>query len=205
MKAFKAIFICVCLVSTSALAYADSQFSVFGKFNAVPGYQGTYEEGVNDFPIVSDYQNYGLGLGLTFGKTIFAGIEGHFNFNGKATLTDPSDDDTVQVDTYKYASGFFTLGVNIWRSRTVRLYINGGGGIRYNLDAEIKTYTSELGFETEIDPPEKKYLMEAFGGVGVEIYFSQSSGVLLNGRYSYVDFESPQTSFVVLAGIVYRF
>ena len=205
MKAFKIILIGVCLVSVSALAYGDSQFSVFGKFNAVPGYEGTYEAGVNDFPIVSEYQNYGMGLGLTFGKTIFAGIEGHYNFNGKAILTDPSDDDTVQVDTYRYASGFFTLGVNLMRSRTVRLYINGGGGIRYNLDAEIKTYTSELGFETLIDPPEKKFLTEAFGGVGVEIYFSPKSGVVLNGRYSYVNFESPQTSVVVLAGIVYRF
>jgi hypothetical protein len=205
MKAFKSILIGVCLVSVSALAYGDSQISVFGKFNAVPGYEGTYEEGVNDFPIVSDYQNYGLGLGLTFGKTIFAGIEGHYNFNGKAILTDPSDGDTVQVDTYRYASGFFTLGVNLMRSRTVRLYINGGGGIRYNLDSEIKTYTSELGYETEIDPPEKKYLTEAFGGVGVELYFSPSSGVVLNGRYSYVNFESPQTYFVVLAGVVYRF
>ena len=205
MKAFKIILIGVCLASVSAQAYGDSQFSVFGKFNTVPGYEGTYEEGVNDFPIVSDYQNYGLGLGLTFGKTLFAGIEGHYNFSGKATLTDPSDDDTVQVDTYRYACGFFTLGVNLMRSQSVRLYINGGGGIRYNLDAEVKTYTSELGFETLIDPPEKKILTEAFGGVGVEIYFSPSTGVVLNGRYSYVNFESPQTSLVVLAGVVYRF
>ncbi len=205
MKAFKTILIGVCVVSVSVLAYGDSQFSVFGKFNAVPGHEGTYEEGVNDFPIVSGYQNYGLGLGLTFGKIIFAGIEGHYNLSGKAILTDPSDNDTVQVDTYRCASGFFTLGVNLMRSQTVRLYINGGGGIRYNLDAEVKTYTSELGFETLIDPPEKKFLTEAFGGVGVEIYFSPKSGVVLNGRYSYVNLESPQSSFVVLAGIVYRF
>lgn len=207
MKTLKTIFIGVCLVLISTLAYGDSQFFVFGRGSLIPasGSESDYEVGVNEFPLVSAFQNFGLGLGLTFGKVVFAGIEGHYNFNGKATLTDPSDDDTVEIDTYRYASGLFTLGVNVVRSRTVRLYINGGGGVRYNLDSETKSYTSALGFFTDIDPPEKKYLLEAFGGVGIELYLSQTSGLLLSGRYSYVDIDDPQASFVVLAGIVYRF
>jgi hypothetical protein len=161
--------------------------------------------GVNEFPLVSSYQNYGFGLGLTFGKTLFAGIEGHYNLSGKVTLTDPVDPDTVEVNTYKYLSGIFTLGVNFVKSQSIRLYINGGAGARYTLASETVSYISEQGFDVEIDPPEKKFLLEAFGGLGIEVYFSKSSGLLLNGRYSYVKAEDSQFSFVILAGLVHRF
>jgi hypothetical protein len=207
MKALRILLTLVCLVSVSTLAYSDSRFYIFGKasFFSSSGSVDDYEVGVNEFPLVSSYQNYGVGFGLTFGKTLFAGIEGHYNFSGKVTLTDPVDPDTVEVNTYKYASGIFMLGVNFVRSQSIRLYINGGAGARYTLDSETKSYLSDQGFIVEIDPPEKKFLLEAFGGLGIEVYFSRSSGLLLNGRYSYVDAEDPQFSFVVLAGIVHRF
>ncbi len=207
MKALRILLTLICLVIVSTLAYSDSRFCVFGKANFFrsSGTLADYMVGVNEFPLVSSYQNFGLGLGLTFGKTLFAGIEGHYNFSGKVTLTDPVDPDTVEVNTYKYASGIFTLGVNFVRSQSVRLYINGGTGVRYSLDSETRSYISEQGFDVEIDPPEKKLLLEAFGGLGLEIYFSRSSGVLLSGRYSYVKAEDPQFSFIILAGVVHRF
>lgn len=197
----------VCLVVVSTLAYSDSRFYVFGRGNFIgsSGSADDYAEGENEFPLVSPYQNFGAGFGLTFGKMVFAGIEGHYNLSGKATLTDPSDSDTVDIKTYKYVSALFTLGANVVRNQTIRLYISGGGGVRYNLDAESQTYTSELGFETKIDPPEKKVFLEAFGGIGLEFYVSQSTGLFLNGRYSYVNFEDPLMTVVVLAGVVYRF
>ena len=207
MKTLKVISILGCLVLLSTLAYGDSHFYVFGKGNFIgsSGSSDDYVEGENEFPIVSAYKNYGVGFGLTFGKVVFAGIEGHYNLSGKATLTDPSDNDTVDVNTYKYASGIFTLGVNIVRNQTVRLYINGGVGVRYNLDAETQAYTSELGYEVEIEPPEKEFLLEAFGGLGLELYLSHMTGLFFNGRYSYVDLDDPQMAIVVLAGLVYRF
>lgn len=207
MKKLKVISILGCLVLLSTLAYGDSHFYVFGKGNFIgsSGSRDDYLEGENEFPLVSAYKNFGAGFGLTFGKLVFAGIEGHYNLSGKATLTDPSDDDTLEINTYKYLSGIFTLGVNLVRNNTMRLYINGGGGVRYNLDAETQTYISELGFGVEIEPPEKKYLLEAFGGAGLELYVSQSTGLFFNGRYSYVDFDDPQMAIVVLAGLVYRF
>ncbi len=207
MKTLKVISILSCLVLLSTLVYGDSHFYVFGRGNFVgsSGSGDDYREGENEFPLVSAYQNYGAGLGLTFGKVVFAGIEGHYNLSGKATLTDPSDDDTLKINTYRYASGLFTLGVNLVRNQTVRLYINGGGGVRYNLDAETKSYISELGFGVIIDPPEKEFLLEAFGGVGFELYLSRTTGLFFNGRYSYVNFDDPQMAVVVLAGLVYRF
>jgi len=207
MKKLKLISILGCLVLLSTLAYGDSHFYVFGKGNFIgsSGSSDDYLEGVNEFPLVSAYKNFGVGFGLTFGKVVFAGFEGHYNLSGKAKLTDPSDDDTLDINTYRYASGLFTLGVNIMRNQTVRLFINGGGGVRYNLNAERQTYTSELGFGVEIEPPEKEFLLEAFGGLGFELYISQSTGLFFNGRYSYVDFEDAQMAVVVLAGLVYRF
>lgn len=207
MKALRILLTLVCLVFVSTLAYSDSRFCIFGKANffSSSGSVDDYVVGVNEFPLVSSYQNYGLGFSLTFGKTLFAGIEGHYNLSGKVTLTDPVDPDTVEVNTYKYASGIFTLGVNFVRSQSIRLYINGGGGVRYTLASETMSYISDQGYIVEIDPPEKKFLLEAFGGLGIEVYFSRSTGVLLSGRYSYVDAEDSQFSFVVLAGIVHRF
>jgi hypothetical protein len=207
MKSLRILLIFVCLVFVSTLAHGDSRFYVFGKasFFSSSGSIDDYEVGVNEFPLVSSYQNYGVGFGLTFGKTLFAGIEGHYNFSGKVTLTDPVDPDTVEVNTYKYASGIFTLGVNFVRSQSIRLYINGGGGFRYTLESEPMSYISEQGIDVRVDPPEKKFLLEAFGGLGIEVYFSKSTGVLLNGRYSFVNAEDPQYSFVVLAGVIHRF
>lgn len=207
MKAIKVVSILICLVLLSTLVYGDSHFYVFGRGNFIgsSGSSDDYLEGENEFPLVSAYQNYGAGLGLTFGKVVFAGIEGHYNLSGKATLTDSSDGDTLEIDTYRYVSGLFTLGVNLMRNQTVRLYINGGGGVRYNLDAETKTYISELGYEVIIDPPEKEFFLEAFAGLGFELYLSRTTGLFFNGRYSYVNFDDPQIAVVVLAGLVYRF
>jgi hypothetical protein len=207
MKTLKVISVLGCLVLLSTLAYGDSHFYVFGKGNFIgsSGSRDDYTEGENEFPLVSAYKNYGVGFGLTFGKVVFAGIEGHYNLSGKATLTDPTDNDTLDINTYKYVSGIFTLGVNLVRNNILRLYINGGGGVRYNLDAEVQTYTSELGYAVEIEPPEKEFLLEAFGGAGLELYVSQSTGLFFSGRYTYADFDDPQVAIVVLAGLVYRF
>jgi len=208
MKAVKIIVVSICLVFFSTSAFGDSHFYIFGKGNYIKsgGSESDYIEGENDFPIVSAYQNYGAGFGLTFGRGIFIGIEGQYNLSGKATLTDPTDNDTVEINTYRYVSGFVTLGFNIIRSRSVRLYINGGGGICYFLGAEEpETYYSQLDIETSIEPPEKKYPFAGFGGVGLELYLSRSTGLLLCGRYLYIDQEGTQPVYMGMAGIVYRF
>lgn len=208
MKLLRITLIALCLFSLSALAYSDTYFYLFskGNFIASVGDEFDYELGENEFPLVSSHQNYGAGFGITFGKEAFFGIEGHYNLSGKVTLTDPSDNDTVEVDTYKYVSGFLTIGFNIVRSRSMRLYINGGGGISYYLDAkETKSYVSRLGIETEVEPPDKKYPLAGFGGVGLEIYISQSSGILFSGRYLFVDVEDPPAVFIGMIGFVYKF
>ncbi len=209
MRSLKVLCIVFGIVLIAGSAFGDSRFSVFGKVNfiAATGVDSDYEVGVNEFPLVSAYQNLGIGFGLTFGKNLFAGIEAHYNLSGKVTLTDPNpvDPDTVEVDTYKYASGLFIVGFNLVNNQRVRVYLNGGGGIRYNLEDEIKSYVSENGYLTEVDPPDKRFILEGFGGAGLELYLSRNTGILLSGRYVYIALEESQKAMVVLAGVVYRF
>lgn len=207
MRVLKIAFISICLVLFSTAAYSEVQFYIFGKGNFIgaSGSESDYEIGVNEFPLVSSHQNYGTGFGLKFGGTLFIGLEGHYNFGGKAIHTDPSDNDTVEMDTYKCTSGFLTLGVNIVRSSVLRLYINGGGGVSYYVDAEGKTYVSEDNIAVEVDPLEKKYKLAGFGGIGLELYFSQTGGILLNARYLHIGVEEPQPIYMVMAGLVWKF
>ena len=127
------------------------------------------------------------------------------HFGGTAILTDTSDHDTVKVNTYNYASGFLMLGVDFLKNQKISLLINTGIGLSYALNPEMKTYVSEYGYETEIEPPEKKYFLTAFAGLGLKIYLNPVLGVLLNTRYQFIDQEEPQSAFCVSAGIVYTF
>lgn len=207
MKSLKIISAVILFVVGSSLAYSDTNIYLFGKSNFVnsAGSEADYVEGENDFPIMSSHQNFGGGFGITFGsKGAFFGIEGHYNLSGETVLTDPSDDDTVTINTYKYASGFLTLGFNIINNNSMRLYISGGGGVSYALGAEMETYTSDMGYETQIEVPEKKYPLTGFGGIGLEIYFSPNSGLLLGGRYLYTDLDQPQTMIVAMVGLVFK-
>ncbi|MCP2604630.1 hypothetical protein NLC29_00545 [Candidatus Aminicenantes bacterium AH-873-B07] len=210
LNKFFLLFVIFILIFTSNRAFAETNFYLFGKGNFVnsAGTEADYKEGENDFPIMSAHQTYGGGFGLSFSpKGIFLiGIEAHYNLNGKATLTDPSDNDTVEIDTYKNVSGFLTLGFNLVKSKLLSFFINGGGGIYYSLDATERIYTSRLGFETIIEPPEKRYHFAGFGGAGIILSFSESVGLLLCGRYTYIAIkEQPETMIEALAGLVFSF
>ena len=207
MKRLKIFSALILFVIGTSLAYSDTNFYLFGKSNFVnsAGNEDDYKAGENDFPLMASHQTFGSGFGFTVGSRVkFFGMEGHYNFAGETILTDPSDDDTVTISTYKYASGFLTLGFNIINNSAMRLYINGGGGISYALGAEMATYTSDKGHETHIDVPEKKYPLTAFGGIGLEIYFSPNSGFLIGGRYLYTDLDQPQAMIVAMMGLVFR-
>ena len=208
MKQFKIIFILTLLLFFSTSVYSQTQLYIFGKatFTNSSGSEADYKQDKNDFPVASSYSNFGLGLGFTKTKgPFFFGLELHYNLNGKTTLTDTSDNDKVEIDTYKYATGLIILGYNIFKNATTQFYVNGGGGVSYALDADLKVYTSQYGYETEVTPPDPKYPLTAFGGIGVVLNFSSSGSLMLSGRYQYIGQEQSQTAFVVLTGVVFSF
>ncbi len=207
MRFIKVTLITVLLFFSTSLVYADTSLYLFGKGNFVmaSGSEDDYRPGENDFPMASSFNNFGFGLGVIFeSKKIFYGLEVHYTLSGKTTLTDPSDDDKVNVDTYDHISGLLAIGFNLVHKPNLRLFINGGGGVSLVLDDEMKTYTSQLGYETQIEPP-RKYPLTAFGGMGAVINFSPSLGLWFNGRYQYLALEVPESAVVVLIGLMISF
>jgi len=208
MKLSRAGIFIFLLFFMSSLGFSSNDFYFLGKVNfmGATGSEDSYKEGENDFPAASSFSTIGFGLGFTTSiKPLFFGLEAHYNLGGTTILTDTSDHDTVKVNTYNYASGFLMLGVDFLNNQKISLFINTGIGLSYALNPEMKTYVSEYGYETEIEPPEKKYFLTAFAGLGLKIYLNPVLGVLLNTRYQFIDQEEPQSAFCVSAGIVYTF
>ncbi len=207
MKILRIILASVLLICLTSFAYSESNLFLFGIGNFFQPITGEYVAGENDFSNTSSYQIYGFGLGIMSSseKTAYTGLEVHYNLKGKATLTDPSDNDTVEIDTYKNIAALLVIGINIVKSDTMKVFINGGGGGKYVLSAEEQTYTSSLGYETIIEVPDKKYDFMAFGGGGIIYMFSGAAGVFASGRYIHVFKDTPESSIMILGGLYLNF
>jgi len=208
MKYYKVILVLILILSLTNFVYSKTDLYLFGKGNFMnsSGSETDYKAGENDFPLASSYNTMGFGLGVTTGsRVVFFGLETHYNLKGKTTLTDTSDNDKVKIKTYKYISGFLTVGFNFIKNSTLRCFVNGGAGVSHSMDAEVKTYMSQFGYETLIEPPDQKYPFTAFGGIGLGINISQSLGLFVNGRYQYMAKDQSQTSIITLLGLTYTF
>jgi hypothetical protein len=208
MRLFRAAVFIFSIFLASSLAFSNNDFYFLGKVNfmGATGSEDNYIEGENDFPVASSFSTLGFGLGFTTSfHPFFFGLEAHYNLGGTTVLTDPSDDDTVKINTYNYASGFLILGVDLVKNQKYSLFINTGIGLSFALNPEMKAYISEYGYETQIELPEKKQSLTAFGGLGLNIYFSRALGAQVNMRYQYMDQDESQSAFLVAAGIVYTF
>ena len=198
------VLVLIFLILNSGSAFGESRLYFFGMGNFIreAGGESDYEAGTNDFPISSSHQTFGFGAGFSkdFGH-FFLGPEISYNLNGTTTLTDPSDNDSVNINTYKFASLFFNLGFNLVNSDLLRLYINGGGGVSYTLNTDSRTYISQMGYETQISPPDRKFPLSIFGGTGLDFKISPNLNIIMSGRYQYIGFKQPQTMIIVLAGI----
>ncbi len=198
------VLVLIFLILNSDSAFGKSRLYLFGLGNFMrdAGGESDYEAGTNDFPISSSHQTFGFGAGFSkdFGH-FFLGPQISYNLNGTTILTDPSDNDTVNINTYRFASLFFTLGFNLVNSDLLRLYINGGGGVSYTLNTDSRTYTSQMGYETQISPPDRKFPLSVFGGTGLDFKISSNLSIIMSGRYQYIEFKQPQTMIIVLAGI----
>lgn len=208
MKLLK-VFILIFLFFISVnIGLGQTDFYLFakGNFMGATGSEQDYKEGENDFPLASSFNTLGFGMGLTTSiHPVFFGLEAHYNLGGTTILTDTSDNDTVKINTYEYVSGFFLFGIHLFQSHKFCLFVNTGTGMSYAVNAEMDRYVSEYGYETEIEPPERKFPLSVFGGIGLKIYFTPALGIIMNSRYQYIDQDQPQSSFCITAGMVYTF
>lgn len=204
VKIFSIFSILIFFFSVKASARTD--LFIFGAMNFInsSGSASDYKEGENDFPIKNAHRTNRFGFGVSFplGKNFFIGFESNYSWGGKATLEDPSDNDSVEIDTYKNSSLFLTLGFNIFRSKNFNSFLNGGAGLNLILEKETKIYTSKLGYETQILPPKSKSNLTGFGGIGILYKMNNFIGVLLNARYLYISYEdNPEKGLEILTGL----
>jgi len=186
---------------------AETRIYLMGRGNLFlsSGSAADYRPTQNDFPLMDSHQTFGFGMGARWGKSFFFGAETHLNLAGETTLRDPSDNDSVTVETYSFSDLLAVAGYTLYRSRAVTLALEAGVGGAMLLKAEKKRYTSTLGLDVVIKPPSTKTCFSGFAGVGMEYLFSDSVGLYLSGRFQLLALEKSESAIVLLAGILYRF
>jgi outer membrane protein W len=190
-------------------AYAQRfQVSIFGGWNHVFEYgsEDDYVLGENDFPVTPAHSPILFGAGLAFSLTDNIGVEldGRYVFSSKVTLVDPSDQDTVAIDTAKHYSITLNVIYRFLKGR-FRPYVLLGGGID-KLLAKEEIHTSEYGFQIEFLPPEKTTDTVANIAAGFQYFLRSRLGARLDLRYSII-FDDPdnQNSLSLALGLFYVF
>jgi len=198
------------ILGTTAVHAQKFQVSLFGGFNHVFQYgsEEDYAIGENDFPVTPAHNPLGLGgsFGYFLTKRIAVEFDGRYTFSSSVTLIDPSDQDSVDVDTSKH----YSLTLNViyhFMKGMFRPYVIAGGGID-KLLAEDKTYTSAYGYEIEMIAPSSNETWDPLAnvGAGIQYLIGPQIGIRLDVRYIMI-FDSPSNihHFNAVLGIVYKF
>ncbi len=161
-------------------------FHLFGGLSRVFEYgcDCDYEEGVNDFPLTPSHttSTFGAGFGYLLGKGFGMELDARYFGSTEVTLTDPSDQDTVKINSAKHYALTLNLLYQILQGG-VRPYVLGGAGIDTLVDAGTEIYETDMGYEFEYTAPDKTtYFLWNLGG-GVEFVFSRVMGLRLDVRY----------------------
>jgi len=184
------------------------QISVFGGFSHVLEYgsEDEYVMGENDFPVTPAHMPLGFGAAFaySFTKNMAFELEARYTLSTKVTLIDPSDEDTVEVNTSSHISGTLNFIYHFLKGK-IRPYLIIGGGID-KLFAKDETYTSDYGYEVEFLAPEKTIDPVAQLGAGIHYLPSPNTGARLDLRYGLI-FDKPNTvnSLNIAIGFFLRF
>jgi outer membrane protein W len=176
---------------TMALAAGLAQekktaFSLFGGIHSVLKYgsESDYSPGDNDFPMTPAHTppTFGLSFLYQFSGLLGLEVDGRYTLSSKVTLTDPSDGDTVSVDTLQHAG--LTLNALIFLGNgSFRPYLALGAGGDIALSAKEQTLTTSLGYEVTFLPPDKKTEVVADAGLGLMFNIGPALGLRLDVRY----------------------
>jgi len=208
------IFVLLLLTAVPGLVGAQeakAYFHFFGGLNRVFEYgcDCDYEQGVDDFPVTPEHTtaNVGMSFGYLLGRGFGIEVDGRYHTNAEVTLTDPSDGDTVDIDTAKHYSITASLIYRIFRGGSTP-YLVAGAGFDTLVDVETKTLETDFGYEFILDEPEKKTDFMFHLGGGFEFLLSQSFGLRLDARYVNVpktDDHPDIQSVNATAGLIFRF
>ena len=207
-KASFLFFIAIFLCSSLLVGKQEIQLSFSGGVNYVFDYGSLddYAPGENDFPVTPAHASPCFGLGFSYFFTGSLGIEvdGCYYLSSKVTLTDPSDDDTVDYTTGKHLS--MTLNfVYRYAVGNFRPFLVIGGGMD-KLFTKDKTYTSAYGYEIEFTAPDKSLDPMVNIGGGIQYLFRPNVGARVDVRYMII-FAKPDnvSSLNLMVGVFTRF
>jgi OOP family OmpA-OmpF porin len=184
------------------------QFSVFGGLNHVFEYgsEDDYALGENDFPVTPSHTPPALGASLAyfFAENLGLELDWRYVLSSKVTLEDPSDQDTVEIDSSKH----YSLTLNLlfqFGGGKLRPYILAGGGFDKFLE-EDATYTSEYGFVITLEAPDKTLDAVFNFGAGLHYFVTDSMALKLDVRYVMI-FADPNNvnNLSAVVGLSFRF
>ena len=184
------------------------QVSLFGGLSHVLEYgsEDKYVMGENDFPVTPAHTPLGFGadFAYSFTKNIAIALEARYILSSEVALIDPSDQDTVEINTSSHIAVTLNFIYHFLNSK-ISPYLVFGVGVD-NLLAKDEIYTSEFGYEVEFLAPEKTIDPVVQGGGGILYFLSLASGVKLDLRYSLV-FDKPNnvSSLNFVVGFFLRF
>ena len=184
------------------------QLSVFAGVNRVSAYgeDADYVLGENDFPVTPAHSPFALGASFTFFFTKNLGVEadGRYILSSKVTLLDPSDQDTVGVDTAKHFSLTLTV-IYQFLTGKFRPYLVIGGGFD-RIQAKSASYITEYGFEIAVEAPESKMDPVANFGTGLIFDITDRFGIRLDLRYAVIFSDPDRVSGLnTAAGVSFQF
>lgn len=209
----KIIFVFFAALLLTGSSFAAS-ITAAGYYNFFPGSGSAadYVVGENEFPLTDAHSSFGFGLAFNtrLSSPVCCGIEAGCNFKSKTVIRDPSDNDSVEIDTYQYILAFATLGYRfpeqtLWGNK-ISFFARCGAGIYY-LPGELatETYTTANNYTLEIEPAGRKVGFAGFLGVGSEINLYRNLWLVLAGRYLLIGSEEPQGAVVGYAGLKITF
>ena len=170
------------------------------------GEEEDYVMGENDFPVTPSHAsfNFGAALALFFTNHLGVELDVRYALPTEVILADPSDLDTVKIDTAKHYALTLNLIYRLLGKRLTPYFLVGGGMDK--LMAKEETALSEYGYEIEFIPPEKTTNAVANIGGGLEIFLLSNLGARVDVRYSIIiDDPHNQNSLNVTVGLLFGF
>ena len=170
-------------------SFLKKQFCLRGGLNmfSVNGADSDYMAGTNDFPVTPAYQSptFGFSFAVFTSRSFAVGLDVRYGLSTQVDLRDPSDAETIPVDTPKNLVVALNLFQYFNLSKQMQLFISLGGGTEYRM-AEDKEYLSNLGSTIIISAPATPLSPLAAGGIGLQYMFSDALGINLECWATYI-------------------
>jgi len=198
-------------IANLAFAQEKNQFTSFAGLNYIMKYGSVtdYVQGENDFPVTPAHMPPVFGVSYARFFSAKLGIEVDFRYilNSKVILEDPSDGDTINIET---AQHYMLTGNLIYQLSTGKFipYVLAGGGFDSLVNAKDQTINSSLGYEVTYAVPEKKIDFVVCAGAGFNYFIGSNLGLRFDARYIFIpstDDHPLINSLNITGGVFYRF